>query len=150
FLDEELVRAWLRRRQENAIGLVVQARLRGVIRSEDPDERVELVVIGLDVVVGDRPVVAAPVEGLVLKVVRPESQRDPSPVIRPAAEPPGAKPSPRATADAVRLAVDVPAADAAVERAERLLVAAPPARRRAVVPGEHRAILRRVPQGPRF
>src|SRR4051794_19142995 len=104
-----------------------------MVRAEDADELVELVVERLDVVVGDRPVVAESVDRLVLEIVGPETQRDPAPVVRAAPERAAAEPAPRASPDGVRLTFDVPAADAAVERAERLLVAAPAARRRVVV-----------------
>ena len=52
----------LRRRQENAVGFVVQAGLGRVVGAEDADERVELVVVRLHLVVRDRPVVAEAVD----------------------------------------------------------------------------------------
>src|SRR5713101_1287465 len=100
----------------------MQARLGGMVRAEDSDERVELVVVRLDVVVGNGPVVAEAVDALVLEIVRTEAQGDAAPVIGPAAERARAKPAPGATADVVRFAVDVPTANAAVIGAERFLV----------------------------
>src|SRR5437899_490917 len=53
-LDEQLVatRAW--GRQEHAVRLVRQA----LVAAEEPDQPIDLVVIGCDVVVGDGPIVA--------------------------------------------------------------------------------------------
>ena len=113
-----------------------------------PTNSSSLVVVRLDVVVGDRPVVAEAVDALAAEVVGAEAQRDAAPVVRAAAEHAAAEPAPRAVADRVGLALDVPAAEAAVVVAERLLVAAPAARRRVVVPREHRAVLGRVPHRP--
>src|SRR5207244_10942101 len=53
-LDKQLVatRAW--GRQEHAVRLVRQA----LVAAEEPDQPIDLVVIGCDVVVGDGPIVA--------------------------------------------------------------------------------------------
>ena len=82
FLDQQLVAARLRRRLENAVRIVRQS----FIRSEEADVSVDAVVVRLEVVVGDRPVVAETVEALALEIVRPEAKRDAAPVIGAAAE----------------------------------------------------------------
>src|SRR5438046_5394599 len=66
-LDQQLVAARLRRRLEDAVRLVRNA----FIRAEDTDEAIELVVVRLDVVVRDRPVVAEAIHAAALEVVRP-------------------------------------------------------------------------------
>ncbi len=148
FLDQELVRARPRRRQEDAVRFVLQAGLGRVVRSEYADEAVELVVVRLHVVVRDRPVIAEPVDRPPPEVVRPEPQRDAAPVVRAAAEHATTEPPPRPAPHGVRLALDVPATKAPVVGPERFLVPAPSARRRVVVPREHRGVLGRVPHRP--
>ena len=141
-LDQQLVAARLRRRLEDAVGLVRDA----FHRSEDPDEAIELVVVRLDLVVGDRPVVADAVEAAALEVVRAPAQRDAPPVVGAAAEHPPAKPVERgAPRLRVGLALDVPAADAAVELAERLGRRGGAAARRIVRPRRHLRVLGGVP-----
>src|SRR6476659_1563394 len=115
-LDQQLVATRLRRGHEDAIRLVRQV----LRRSENPDEPIELVVIRLQLVVADRPIVAEPIDAATAEVVRPEPQRNPAPVIRPSAEHPGSEPiERRAGSLRVRLARDLPSTDAAVELAER-------------------------------
>src|SRR5262245_9438461 len=104
------MRTRLRRRHEDAVRLVHQTGVLLMIRAEDADEAVQLVVVRLDVVVRDRPVVAESVEALSPEIRWTEAQRNAAPVMRAAAEHPPAEPSPRALADRVRLAVDVPPA----------------------------------------
>src|SRR5690242_7528092 len=91
--------------------------------AEDADALVHAVVGGGDIVVGDRPVVAQAVTALAPEVVGAEAERDPAPVIGAAAEHAGAPPVELGVGGAgVRLAVNVPAADAGVELAERPLL----------------------------
>src|SRR5207244_5968816 len=101
---------------KDAIGLV-----RNIFhRAEDPDQPVELVVIRLEVVVRNRPVVAESVEATPLEVVRSHAERDAAPMIRAPAEHPAAEPvERRAFRLRVRLAVEIPSTDATVELAER-------------------------------
>ena len=146
-LDQQLVAARLRRRLKDAVGLVRQA----FHRAEDADQAIELVVVRLDVVVGDRPVVAEAVEAAALEVVRAHAQRNAPPVVGAAAEHPAAKPVElRARRLRVRLALDVPAADAAVELAERLVRRRGAAPRRVVRPRRHLRVLRRRPTSAGF
>ena len=71
FLDQQLVAARLRRRLENAVRIVRQP----FIRSEEADVSIDAVVVRLEVVVGDRPVVAETIEALAPEIVRTEPQR---------------------------------------------------------------------------
>src|SRR5207253_1363742 len=57
---------------EKSIRVIAQA----LIRSVDADELVDPVVVGSDVVVRDRPVVAQAILGFSLEIVRAEAQRD--------------------------------------------------------------------------
>jgi hypothetical protein len=85
----------------------------------DADELVDAVVVGLDVVVGDRPVVAEAVEGAAPEVIGPEAQGDSSPMIGPTAVHPGAKPVELvAGCGGVGLAVECPSAEAGIELTE--------------------------------
>ena len=145
-LDRQLVAARLRRRHEDAVRLVRQVALGREVRAEDADEPIELVVVRLQVVVRDRPVVAEAVHALPAEVVRSPAQRDPAPVVRAAAEHPRAIPVPLLPGrDGVRLALELPPADAPVELAEVALGGRRPAPRRLVRPPEHRRIGRRIP-----
>ena len=94
-LDEQLVAARPRRRQEDAVGLVGQA----LDRSEDADEPIDAVVVRLQVVVADRPVVAEAVEAAAPEVVGAEAQRDAAPVVGAAAEHARAEPVERGCRD---------------------------------------------------
>ena len=115
-LDQQFVAPRLRRRLKHTVGFVWNA----FHRPEDPDQAIELVVIRLDVVVGHRPVIAETVEAAPLEIVGSHPQRDAAPVVRAPAEHPATKPIElRACRLRIRLAVDLPAADAAVEFAER-------------------------------
>src|SRR5215218_668392 len=118
-LNRQLVAAGLRGRHEDAVRLVRQVALGGEVRPEDPDEAIELVVIRLEVLVCDRPVVAERVHALPAEVVRPPAKRDPAPVVRPAAEHPRAVPVPLLSLrNGVGFAFELPAADAPIELAE--------------------------------
>ena len=146
-LDQQLVAARLRRRLEDAVRLVAQS----FVAAEEADEVIDAVVVRLDVVVADRPVVAEAVEALAPEVVGAEAQRDAAPVIRAAAEHAGAPPVELlAAAHGVRLAVDVPAADAGVELAERAAARGGAAPRRGPRGHEHLRVLRRVPLAARL
>src|SRR5262245_23633970 len=81
-LDRPCVASGVRWRQEQAVRCVREA-FHG---SEDPDQTIELVVKGLQLVVSDRPVVAEAVEALAPEIVRPHAQRDAAPMIRAAAK----------------------------------------------------------------
>src|SRR5688572_15820410 len=81
-LDQQLVAARLRRRLENAVWVVRQA----FVRSEQADVAIDAVVVRLEIVVGDRPVVAETIEALAPEVVGTEAQRDAAPVIGAPAE----------------------------------------------------------------
>ena len=144
-LDQPLVGARGGRRLEDAVGLVFQP----LARAEQPDHLVELVVVGLDVVVGEGPVVAQPVAAAPLEVPGTEAQRDAAPVVRASSE--HARPPPEellALGHRVGLALQVPAAEATVELPERLQAGAGAPPRGGVGPGEHRAVLGRVPHRP--
>ena len=141
-LDQQLVAARLRRREEHSVRLVGEV----FLAAEDPDQPVDLVVIGRDVGVRDGPIVAQPVAGFALEVVRTEAQRDPAPVVGSAPDHAGPPPAERGAGRArVRLAGDLPTADAGVELAERTLLRGLPAARRLVGPGEHRRVRRVIP-----
>src|SRR2546425_11996408 len=88
-----------------------------------PDQPVHAVVERRHVLVADRPVVAQAVAGLTLEVVRPEAQGNAAPVVGAAAHHPRPPPAEAgAGRRGVRLALDVPPADAGVELAERALL----------------------------
>ena len=141
-LDRELVAAGLRGRHEEAVRLVLDP----LVRAEDPHHPVEAVVVRLDVLVPDRPVVAEAVAAAGLEVPGAEAERDAAPVVRAAAEHPAAEPHELAAGgDGVGLALDVPPAHAAVELAEGPAAVALAAAGRVVVPGEHRPVLAGVP-----
>src|SRR5688572_28720030 len=117
-LDEQLVAPRLRRRLKDPIRIIGQP----FIRPEQPDVAIDAVVVGLEIVVGDRPVVAEAVKTLAAEIIGTEPQRDTSPMIRPAAEHSRAKPVkafPRRRR--IRLAFQRPAAPAGVELAELTL-----------------------------
>src|SRR5690606_39376880 len=81
--------------------------------AEEADQRIDAVVIRCDVVVANAPVVAEAVDASATEVVRTETQRDATPVVRPSAEHACAPPVERlARCHRVRLTVDLPAADA--------------------------------------
>ena len=144
-LDQALVAAGLRRGQEDAVGLVLEA----LVGAEEPHQALEPVVVGGDVVVGDRPVVPVAVAAAPLEVPGAEPQRDAAPVVRPATEHAPAKPAELlALLHRVGLAGNVPASVAGVELPEGPgpVPATPP--RRVVVPGEHVAVLLHVPLRP--
>jgi hypothetical protein len=67
---------------EPAVGIVLEA----LVAAEDADQVVDAVVVGRDVLVADRPVVAQPVVRLPLEVTRAEAQRDAPPVVGAPAE----------------------------------------------------------------
>src|SRR5687767_9458223 len=67
-LDHQFVAARLRRRLKDPVGIVWQS----LVRSEEPDVAIDAVVVRLEVVVADRPVVAEAVEALAPEIVRPE------------------------------------------------------------------------------
>src|SRR5690606_5028773 len=117
-LDQQLVTAWAGRRLEDAVRVVGQS----LATAEDADQPIDAVVIRCDVVVANGPVVAEAVDASATEVVRTETQRDATPVVRPSAEHACAPPVERlARCHRVRLTVDLPAADASVELAERLV-----------------------------
>ena len=92
-LRQRLTHADFRRRQleralEQAVGQVRQV----LLHARDAEVQVDLVVVRLDVGVGDRPVLAVPVVRLRLEVQIRQAQRQPSPDVRLPAEAPGAHP----------------------------------------------------------
>src|SRR6266536_3484261 len=110
--DQQLVAARLRRRLKDSVRLVRDA----LHRAEDPDEAIELVVVRLDVVVNDWPVVADAVEAAPLEVVGSHPERNASPMVRAAPEHAASEPVERgAWRLRVRLAVDVAPSVAPVE-----------------------------------
>ena len=140
-LDEQLVAARARRRLKDAIGLVGQV----LDRAEDPDELIDLVVIRLEVVVADWPVVAEPVDAPAAEIVRAESQRDPPPVIRAPAEHARAEPvEPLANHGRIRLALQRPSAPPGVELAKLALGDGQSSPRRLVGPRAHLRVARGV------
>ena len=147
-LNQQLVAARLGRRQKDAVGLVGELRQ---VRAEDADQLVDLVVVRLDVIVGDRPVVAEAIEALAAEVIRAESQRDAPPVIGPPAEHARAEPVELAARRRrVRLTLERPAAEGAVEFAEMPLGRRRAAAGRVVAPRVHEGVGGRVPHRPRF
>ncbi len=144
-LEVQLVRTRQRRRLELAVGLVVQAGLGRVIGPEDPDKLVELVVVGLDVVVGEGPVVAEAIHAAAPEVIGAPAQRDAAPVIGAAAEHAGPEPVElRAGRRGVRLPFQLPAAPGRVELAKRPFGRRTTARR-LVGPAQHLAIAGLIP-----
>src|SRR6185503_843342 len=142
-LHHQLVAARLGRREEQAVGGVGDV----LLAPKYAHERLELVVIGTDVVVADRPVVAEPVERLRLEVARPEAQRDATPVVGAATHHAGAPPPELVPlSDGVGLAGNLPATDATVELAERFQFGGGAAAWGVVRPGEHRRVGRVVPR----
>ena len=140
-LDQQLVAARLRRRLEDAVRIVGQP----FIRSEEADVSVDAVVVGLEVVVGDRPVVAEAVEALASEIVRPEAERNAAPVIGAAAEHARAEPVESiAGRRRVWLTFERPAAPAGVELAELALGNRQASPRRLVRPRHHLRVAARV------
>src|SRR6185437_4189435 len=87
--------------------------------AEDSNELIDLVVIRLQILIGDRPVVAKTVERLALKIVRAEPQGDPPPMVRASAEHARSEPVELVSGRGrVRFTLDRPAAKCAVEFAE--------------------------------
>src|SRR5205085_12512006 len=116
-LHEQLIAARLRRRLDESVWVVLQS----FIGAVDADELIDAVVVWLHIAVRDRPVEAEPVDGLPAEIVRTESQRDATPVIRTAPEHPGPPPLERLRPlrHGERLAVDAPPAVTRIELAER-------------------------------
>src|SRR2546430_5627451 len=144
-LDQQLVAARARRRLEYAVRLVGEI----LFAAEQADQPVDLVVIGGLMVVRDGPCGTQAIPALPLEVVRAEAERDPAPVV--GAAPHHAGPPPvelGARGAGVRLAFDLPAADARVEFAERMVLGRPAAPRRLVRPGEHGRVFQVVPRHP--
>jgi len=141
-LDEQLVTTRLRRRQEDPVRIVAQP----FAAAEDPDQPVDPIVVGRDVLVADRPVIAQSVDALAPEVVGPEAERDPAPVVGAAPEHPGAEPvEARAGRRGVGLARDLPTPVAGVELAERALARRCAPARGLVDPAQHRAVAGAVP-----
>ena len=118
---------------------------------EQADEVVDAIVVGRDIVIADRPVVAQSIARLPSEIIGAESEGDASPVVRASAE--HARAPPRelvARRDDVRLAGDVPAADASVEFAERFRLRGLAAPRRRVRGHQHLRIACGVPRAPRL
>src|SRR5947208_12573799 len=145
-LDHQLVAAGLGRRQELAVGRV----LNPLVRAEHADQLFGLVVVRRQVVVSDRPVETLAVAAVRLEVVRTHAQRDASPVVGAPAE--HARPPPHplvARRRRVRLATHLPAAvHGGVKITERLVSAPGPAVRRLVVPLHHLGLFGRVVPAP--
>ena len=140
-LHQQLVASWPRRRLEDAVGFVRQA----LLGSVQADETIQLVVVGLQLVVGDWPVVAEAVEAPAPEVVRTVAERDAAPVVRPSAEHPRAEPvESLPVADGVGLALEFPPAEAGVEFTE-WPVGARAAARRLVRPRQHLGLARGIP-----
>ena len=136
-----------RRGEKIAVGMVAQS----FLRSEHADQAIDLVVVGRHVVVGNRPVVAESVVAFRLEIVGAEAKRDAAPVIRAAAEHSRAPPVElRSFGFRVRLAVELPAADARVEFTERAFFRARAATGRLIWPFHHGRILRVVPRTAGF
>ena len=132
---------------EDAVRIVGQS----FVRAENADELVELVVVRFDVVVRDRPVIAQAVQALAPEIVGAEAQRDASPVVGPAADHAGAPPVEAIVLGArVRLALDLPTADARIEFAERSFARGAAASGRVVKRREHAGVARIVPRAARF
>ena len=141
-LHQQLIAARPGRRQEDAVrgvGNVLGA-------PEHTHEPLELFVVRLHVVVANRPIVAEAVERLRLEVAGAEAQRNATPVIRAPPDHPGPPPAELvALGDGVRLARDLPAADAPVELAEWPRLGGRAAARGVVRPNEHGRVGRVVP-----
>src|SRR5206468_5548584 len=123
-----------RRWKKDAVGFVWKI----FNRAENADQPIELVVVRLQIVVTDRPVVAEPIDAAAPEIVGAESERNAAPVVGPAAEHPRTEPVERgARRLSVRLAFELPAANAAVELAKRLLGRGRAAPGGVVRPGRH-------------
>ena len=144
---EQFVQTRRRRRQKVAVRLVVKT----VPVTENSDELIDFVVPRRHVVVPYGPVVPKAVEAVSAEVVRTEPQRNAPPVVRTPAQHARPEPIPlRAGRVGVRLALDLPAADAPVELPKRLLFRIGPSPRRSVVPGKHVAVRGGVPHRAGF
>ncbi len=142
-LYEQLVAAWARRRQVDAVGLVAHS----FPAPEDADEPVHAVVVGRDIIVPDGPVLAQAVEGLPAKVVGPESKRDPAPVVGASTHLTYAEPVELCAGRArVRLSGERPSAESGVKLAEVALRCGSASPGRVVVPGEHGGVRGIVPR----
>src|SRR5580698_779783 len=76
FLDDGFSAAWLGRRQKNAIGRTGNV----FFRAEDADVGFDFVVVGRDVVVAQRPVIAHAIVRPDFEIHRGHAQGDASPV----------------------------------------------------------------------
>src|SRR6185436_13067078 len=83
-LDELLVAARSGGRLEDTVRVVRQA----LVRSEEANQRVEPIVVWLQIVIADRPVVAEAIQAAAAKVIGAEAERQAAPVVRTAAEHP--------------------------------------------------------------
>ena len=136
-LDEQLIAARARGREKHAVRIVGEL----FAGAEDPDQAIDGVVVGREVVVGDGPVVAQAVDRLAAEVIGSEAEGDPSPVVGAAAEHTGAPPAELgAGGDGVGLALDLPSADATVELSEGMRGRRGAAAGGVVGPFEHRAV----------
>ena len=147
FLDQQLVTARSRGRLKKSVGLVVNSLAAPV----NADELIDPIVVGRDVIVCDRPVVAHSIEALPAEIVRPESERDAAPVI--GAPTKHSRPPPEEVCPGrfrIWLAIDFPSAFAAVEFTERLEPCRSASTRRCVIGKHHLRILRCVPRIARF
>ena len=141
-LDDALVSARRGRGLEAPVGRVFQA----LLRAEDADQFLGLVVVGRQVVIRDGPVEALAVAAVGLEIVRAHAQGDAAVVIGAAADHARAPPHEFvAGGGGVRFAGDLPAAhQGGVVEAERLGLGAGGAVRSVVVPLEHVALLGRI------
>ncbi len=102
----------LQRPLEDAVGQVRNV----LLRARDAEQRVHLVVVGRDVGIADRPVLAEPVVALRLQIQLREAQRHAAPEIGLAAEHAGADPRVRRAGDRVLLLVGDPVAREVIAR----------------------------------
>ena len=146
-LDQELIAAGPRWREEDAIGMVGKA----LGAAEQADQAIYLVVPRLEIVVGDRPVITQAVDAPAAKVIGAEAERDASPMIGAAAQHPEPEPlEVRSLRPGKGLARQFPAAQSGVELAEGALLGAHAPARRLVGPLEHRRVFGVVPHRAGF
>ena len=152
FLREEFAGAGLRRREQTAVGRVGRV-FETVVGAVNADEHLDLVVVGRDIVVADRPVEPETVARVGFEIVGPVTQGDAAPVVGAAAEHPRAPPPELAGRIArragVRLAGHLPTAvDRGVVETKRLVRCARAPERRLGGRLKHRGLFDRIVISP--
>ena len=140
-LGQEFGCARFGRRHQHA-GVGAGRVLEVIVAAVDADEHLRLLVVRLEILVGDRPVGAEAVARLRLEVVLAHAERDASPVVRASAEHAGTPPE-EVAAGCGRIGLArylPPTVDRGVVEAERLLLVARAAQRGFAREVEHRGL----------